>query len=234
MSDSPPIRIAVIPARGGSQRIAKKNIRPLNGKPLIAYSIETALASELFDRVIVSTDSEEIAKVAREFGAETPFIRPADLADHHTGTTPVMQHALHFLAQQGCNVDMACLIYATCPLLTVQDLQKGLENVPNIGFCFSATTFDFPILRALQVTKSGELTAMFPEHINKRSQDLTEAIHDAGQFYWARPKDWFDVEIFSAHSKPFMLPRHRIQDLDTEEDWQRLTQLIALYHANFS
>lgn len=229
MTKSASMRVAVIPARGGSQRIVKKNIRPLNGKPLIAYSIETALQSGLFERVIVSTDDEEIAKVAREFGAETPFLRPAELADHYTGTTPVMQHALRFLEQQNANIDMACLIYATCPLLTAEDLQEGLRNVPNEGFCFSATTFDFPILRALQVTESGELAAMFPEHIGKRSQDLVEAIHDAGQFYWARPKDWFEVEIFSAQSKPLILPRHRIQDLDTEEDWQRLTQLMALY-----
>ncbi|KZN13477.1 pseudaminic acid cytidylyltransferase [Marinomonas sp. TW1] len=228
MLDNTSYRVAVIPARGGSQRISRKNIRLLNGKPLIAYSIEAALKSTLFDRVIVSTDDDDIAEIARYFGAETPFKRPVELSDHTTGTTPVMQHALSFLSTEGKTPDVACLIYATCPLLTKEDLQAGLELLPQEGFSFSATTFDFPILRALHTTEDGELAPMFPEHIGKRSQDLVEAIHDAGQFYWARPDDWFNREIFGPSSKPLLLPRHRIQDLDTEEDWLRLTQLMAL------
>lgn len=228
-SDQTPYRVAVIPARGGSQRIPRKNIRLLDDKPLIAYSIETAIASGLFDRVIVSTDDMEIAEVARKFGAETPFFRPADLADHMTGTTPVMQHALRFLIDEGKTPDQACLIYATCPLLTPEDLQQGLVQLDKFtAFCFSATTFDFPIQRALHIQNNGELAPMFPEHISKRSQDLAEAIHDAGQFYWASTQDWFDKEIFGPRSKPLLLPRHRVQDLDTEEDWLRLTQIMAL------
>ncbi|MBR7887445.1 pseudaminic acid cytidylyltransferase [Marinomonas sp. A79] len=226
-------RVAVIPARGGSQRIPKKNIRLLDGKPLIAYSIETALASGLFDRVIVSTDDTNIARIANEYGAETPFLRPADLADHLTGTTPVMQHTLQYLSDQGESPDEACLIYATCPLLTTSDLQQGHALLKNTaGFCFSATTFAFPIQRALHITSNGELAPMFPEHIQSRSQDLVEAIHDAGQFYWARTQDWFDKTIFGSHSTPLMLPRHRIQDLDTEEDWLRLTQIMLLKKAS--
>lgn len=223
-------RIAVIPARGGSQRIPRKNIRLLNGKPLLAYSIEVARSSGLFDRIIVSTDDEEIATVARSYGAETPFLRPDNLADAFTGTTPVMQHALHTLAEQSQSPSEACLIYATCPLLQASDLQQGFEALKDASFCFSASTFDFPIQRALCLNNSGQLTAMFPEHIKKRSQDLVEAIHDAGQFYWATTQTWLeDGHIFGERSKPIMLPRHRIQDLDTEEDWQRLTQLMALY-----
>ncbi|TYL47155.1 pseudaminic acid cytidylyltransferase [Marinomonas sp. IMCC 4694] len=226
-------RVAVIPARGGSQRIPKKNIRLLDGKPLIAYSIETALASGLFDRVIVSTDDTNIAAVAQAFGAETPFLRPADLSDHMTGTTPVMQHALQYLIHEGNEPDEACLIYATCPLLTPADLQQGQAQLAHIeGFCFSATTFGFPIQRALHITATGELAPMFPEHIQSRSQDLVEALHDAGQFYWARTQDWFDKAIFGPHSLPLMLPRHRIQDLDTEEDWLRLTQIMLLKKAS--
>lgn len=226
-------RVAVIPARGGSQRIPKKNIRLLDGKPLVAYSIETALASGLFDRVVVSTDDENIAAIARSHGAETPFLRPADLSDHMTGTTPVMQHALQYLIDRGERPDEACLIYATCPLLTPDDLQKGLAQLSSTnGFCFSATTFAFPIQRALHVTPAGELAALFPEHIASRSQDLVEAIHDAGQFYWARTQDWFEKTIFGPHSTPLMLPRHRIQDLDTEEDWLRLTQIMLLKKAS--
>ncbi|NLQ18794.1 pseudaminic acid cytidylyltransferase [Marinomonas sp. M1K-6] len=225
-------RVAVIPARGGSQRIPRKNIRLLDGKPLIAYSIETAMASGLFDRVIVSTDDTEIADVARQFGAETPFLRPADLADHMTGTTPVMQHALRFLSEEGKTPDEGCLIYATCPLLTPKDLQQGLAQLDHsTAFCFSATTFAFPIQRALHLNDKGDLAPMFPEHIGKRSQDLVEAIHDAGQFYWASTQSWFDQEIFGPQSKPLLLPRHRIQDLDTEEDWLRLTQIMLLKQA---
>lgn len=232
-STETPYRVAVIPARGGSQRIPRKNIRLLNGKPLIGYSIETAIDSGLFDRVIVSTDDAEIAEIARQFGAETPFVRPTILADHMTGTTPVMQHALQFLIDEGKAPDEACLIYATCPLLTPEDLQQGVERLDkNTAFCFSATTFGFPIQRALHIQDSGELAPLFPEHIAKRSQDLVEAIHDAGQFYWARTQDWFDEAIFGPKSKPLLLPRHRIQDLDTEEDWLRLTQIMLLKQAS--
>lgn len=225
-----PYRVAIIPARGGSQRIPRKNIRLLNGKPLIAYSIEAAQASQLFERIIVSTDDEEIAEVARYYGAETPFFRPDELSDGITGTTPVMQHALRFLIEQNQTPSEACLIYATCPLLQASDIQNGFQALEGASFCFSATTFDFPIQRALCLNSNGKLAELFPEHINKRSQDLVEAIHDAGQFYWATTKDWLeDGHIFGEKSKPIMLPRHRIQDLDTEEDWLRLTQLMTLY-----
>ncbi|SBS25370.1 CMP-N,N'-diacetyllegionaminic acid synthase [Marinomonas aquimarina] len=222
------ITIAVIPARGGSQRIPRKNIKLLNGKPLIAYSIETAFASELFDKVIVSTDDTEIAAVAREWGAETPFTRPDELADHFTGTTPVMQHALRTLIEQGLEIDKACLIYATCPLLKTEDIHKGYQALAKTPLSFSATTFDFPIQRALCV-RDGKLQPMYPEHIRKRSQDLEEAIHDAGQFYWGTVEQWLNKpSMFSAMATPIMLPRHRVQDLDTQEDWLRLQQLLAI------
>lgn len=224
-----PINVAVIPARGGSQRIPRKNIKQLNGKPLIAYSIEVAIHSRLFDRVIVSTDDQEIAKVAQQWGAETPFTRPDDLADHFTGTTPVMQHALRTLIEQGLEIDSACLLYATCPLLTPQDLQKGFEALAKTPLSFAATTFDFPIQRALCV-RDGKLQPMYPEHISQRSQDLEEAIHDAGQFYWGTTEQWLtNPAMFSELATPIMLPRYRVQDLDTEEDWQRLQQLMANY-----
>ncbi len=223
------INVAVIPARGGSQRIPRKNIKLLNGKPLIAYSIQTALASGLFDKVIVSTDDQEIAKIARDWGAETPFTRPDELADHFTGTTPVMQHALNELKGQGRQVDNACLIYATCPLLTPEDLQRGFQALAKTPLSFAATTFDFPIQRALCI-RDGKLQPMHPEHISKRSQDLEEAIHDAGQFYWGTAEQWLtNPAMFSELATPIMLPRHRIQDLDTEEDWQRLQQLFSTH-----
>ena len=220
------INIAVIPARGGSQRIPRKNIKLLNGKPLIAYSIETALKSGLFDKVIVSTDDQEIAEVARDWGAETPFTRPDELADHFTGTTPVMQHALRTLIKQGLNIEKACLIYATCPLLKAEDIHQGYLALEKTPLSFSATTFDFPVQRALCI-RNGKLQPMYPEHISKRSQDLEEAIHDAGQFYWGITEQWLtNPAMFSELATPIMLPRHRIQDLDTEEDWLRLQQII--------
>ncbi|RDL44230.1 pseudaminic acid cytidylyltransferase [Marinomonas piezotolerans] len=220
--------IAVIPARGGSQRIPCKNIKQLNGKPLIAYSIEAALKTKLFDYIIVSTDDAEIAKVAREWGAETPFTRPDELADHFTGTTPVMQHALHTLIEQGLKIDKACLIYATCPLLTAEDIQQGYQALSKTPLSFSATTFDFPVQRALSI-RDGKLQPMYPEHISKRSQDLEEAIHDAGQFYWGTVDQWLtNPAMFSELATPIMLPRHRVQDLDTEEDWLRLQQLMSM------
>ncbi|TDO96254.1 pseudaminic acid cytidylyltransferase [Marinomonas balearica] len=223
------VNIAVIPARGGSQRIPRKNIRQLNGKPLVAYSIEAALDSQLFDKVIVSTDDEEIATVAKNWGAEVPFIRPNTLSDHFTGTTPVMQHALHALGNS-MSIENACLIYATCPLLQAQDIIEGYKALKNLPLSFSATTYDFPIQRALS-RKGGKLQPMFPEYIASRSQDLEEPIHDAGQFYWGTKEQWLEnPDFFSELALPVMLPRHRIQDLDTEEDWARLESLFIQKH----
>jgi len=220
--------IAVIPARGGSQRIPRKNIKLLHGKPLIAYSIDTAIRTNLFDRIIVSTDDPEIAAIARDWGAETPFIRPADLADHFTGTTPVMRHALRTLIAEGEKINKACLIYATCPLLTCEDIVAGYKALEAKPLSFSATTYDFPIQRALSI-EGGRLRPMYPEFIGSRSQDLEEAIHDAGQFYWGRIEEWLsNTNFFSELAKPIMLPRHRVQDLDTLEDWKRLVRMVSI------
>lgn len=223
------INVAIIPARGGSQRIPRKNIIDLEGKPIIAYSIEVAQATGLFDRILVSTDDEEIAQVARDYGAETPFLRPQSLADHFTGTTPVFQHAISWLQEQGESIDKACLIYATCPLLKRKYLIEGFHKLSHAKFSFSATSFAFPVQRALKTTLSGNVEPLYPEFIRSRSQDLVEAIHDAGQFYWARAKDLLDQPIFfGPDSTPVMLPRHLVQDLDTQEDLLVLKQLMKL------
>lgn len=224
------INVAIIPARGGSQRLSKKNIIELHGKPLIAYSIEAAKESQLFDKIIVSTDCEEIADVARTFGAETPFIRPPELSDHYTGTVAVFQHAIEWLEAHGDKVDKACMIYATCPLLKPQYLIEGHNKLSQAKFSFAATSFAFPIQRALQETASGHVEPMYPEFIQHRSQDLVEAIHDAGQFYWARAKDLLnEPEFFGPDSKPVKLPRCLVQDLDTPEDFEVLKQLLFLH-----
>lgn len=223
------MNVAIIPARGGSKRIPKKNIRLFEGKPIIAYSIQAALESGLFERVIVSTDDPEIARVAETYGAETPFIRPAKIADDMTGTAPVVKHAVEELVASGADVTLACCIYATAPFVRVEDLlagQAALSAAPDKAFAFSVTSFPFPIQRALAV-RDGHIAPMYPEHAEARSQDLEEAYHDAGQFYWGRCENWLtETPLFSETSIPIILPRHRVQDIDTLEDWFRAELLF--------
>ncbi|AKJ26828.1 pseudaminic acid cytidylyltransferase [Caldimonas brevitalea] len=218
------MKLAVIPARGGSKRIPRKNIRPFAGRPIIAHSIAAALDSALFDQVVVSTDDEEIAAVARQCGASTPFLRPGELSDDHTGTNTVVQHVLRWFAAQGQAYELACCIYATAPFVQPHYLRQGLEQLLSSGaqFAFSVTTFPFPIQRALRINAEGTIEALFPEHRQTRSQDLEHAFHDAGQFYWGRAEAFLnDTALFSPASVPVLLPRHLVQDIDTLEDWQR-------------
>ncbi|MCB1899978.1 pseudaminic acid cytidylyltransferase [Cognatazoarcus halotolerans] len=218
------MKLAVIPARGGSKRIPRKNIRDFAGRPIIAHSIGAALESGCFDRVIVSTDDEEIAAVARQWGAETPFLRPATLADEHTGTNAVVKHAIGWFREAGHAVELACCIYATAPFVQARYLRQGLERLAasDKAFAFSVTSFPFPIQRAIRINAAGAVEAIWPENIARRSQDLEEAFHDAGQFYWGRADAFLaDTVLFSPVSLPVVLPRHLVQDIDTLEDWQR-------------
>lgn len=223
------MKVAVIPARGGSKRIPRKNIRPFEGKPIIAYSIEAALATGLFDRIIVSTDDAEIAQVAEAHGAEVPFFRPVKIADDMTGTAPVVKHAVEQLQIQGGDIAFACCIYATAPFVQPGDLIAGynaLTAAPHKAFAFSVTSFAFPVQRALAI-RDGGLAPIHPEYSEARSQDLEEAYHDAGQFYWGRSKDWLvETPLFSHASIPIVLPRHRVQDIDTLEDWTRAEHMF--------
>jgi pseudaminic acid cytidylyltransferase len=224
--------VAIIPARGGSQRIARKNLKLFNGLPIIVWSIRAALASGLFERVIVSTDDEEIAQVAREHGAQVPFMRPAELADAFTGTAAVIEHAIAALDQ---SFDFVCCIYATAPLLQTRFLRLGFEALnaaPQASYAFSVCSFGFPVQRALLINDAGTLAPMHPEYRNVRSQDLPAAYQDAGQFYWGRSEAWLrgDV-IFSALSVPVVLPRHLVQDIDTKEDWLRAEYMYAALKA---
>lgn len=215
--------VAIIPARGGSQRIPGKNIRTFNGLPMIAWSIRAALDSGVFDRVVVSTDSEEIALVAREFGAETPFVRPDELSDAHTGTGPVVNHAIRWLQNDGMSIKWVCCLYATAPFLQPEDLQSGLrvlKEAPDRYYAFSVTSFAFPIQRAIRRLPGGGAEPFFPEYIPCSSQDLEPAWHDAGQFYWGRAEAFLEsVPLFSEHALALPLPRHRVLDIDTPEDW---------------
>ncbi|NVD37010.1 pseudaminic acid cytidylyltransferase [Marinobacter lutaoensis] len=218
------MRLAVIPARGGSKRIPRKNIRSFAGKPMIAWPIEAALQSCCFDQVIVSTDDAEIADIARASGAKVPFMRPETLSDDHTGTTPVIRNAIEWFVAQGIVPEQVCCIYATAPFVRPEDIRKGLEVLNSEGceFAFSVTSYAFPIQRALRLTEQGRVEMFQPEHFNTRSQDLEEAYHDAGQFYWGQSSAWLTGKpIFSPSAAPVILPRYRVQDIDTPEDWER-------------
>lgn len=225
------MNIAIIPARGGSKRIPRKNIKEFHGKPMIAYSIETALNSGCFDKVIVSTDDAEIAEVAKKYGAEVPFMRPANIADDYATTLDVIKHAIEFTEQQAWGVNNVCCIYATAPFLIPEFIQKGLQELTKntINYAFGATSFPFPIQRAIKLNSEQCVEMFQPEHLNTRSQDLEEAYHDAGQFYWGTAGAFSNGKpFFSLESKAILLPRKRVQDIDTPEDWELAE---ALYKA---
>jgi N-acylneuraminate cytidylyltransferase len=216
--------IAVIPARGGSKRIPRKNIRDFCGKPMIAWSIEAAKDCHVFDHIIVSTDDAEIAEVAKSFGAEVPFLRPKELSDDHTATRPVVNHAIQILEGLYGRPDHVCCIYATAPFIRAEDLKSGLKKLIESGsnFAFSVTSFAYPIQRAIKISEDGQVSMFNPEYRNAQSQDLEEAYHDAGQFYWGKAEAFLDnLPTFSGHAVPVVLPRYRVQDIDTMEDWKR-------------
>lgn len=228
------MRLAVIPARGGSKRIPRKNINPFCGKPMIAWSIEAAQQSGCFDEIVVSTDDMEIADVARQCGAQVPFTRPAELSDDHTGTTVVIAHAIDWFLAQGQTPAQVCCLYATAPFVSPGDLRRGLAVLTATGsdYAFSVTSYAFPIQRAIRLTPAGRVEMFNSEHFNTRSQDLEEAYHDAGQFYWGRADAWTQGRtIFSPAAAPVMLPRHRVQDIDTPEDWARAEWMFKALQA---
>jgi N-acylneuraminate cytidylyltransferase len=223
------VNVAIIPARGGSKRIPRKNIRDFCGKPMIAWSIAAARESGCFERIIVSTDDAEIAEVARAHGAEVPFVRPAALSDDHATTIAVIAHAMQTLVDDGAALDAACCIYATAPLLEPADLRDGLARLrgESLDYVFAMTRFEAPIQRALRVTPEGRIGMFHPEHAATRSQDLEPAFHDAGQFYWGSRDAWLSARpIFGSASAAIELPRDRVQDIDTPDDWVRAELLF--------
>ena len=228
------MKLAIIPARGGSKRIPRKNIKLFCGKPMIAWSIEAARQSGCFDHIVVSTDDAEIAEVARQHGAQVPFMRPAELSDDHTGTTAVIAHAIKWFATQGQTPAQVCCLYATAPFVSADDLRRGLDVLTETGsdYAFSVTSYAFPIQRAIRVNETGRVEMFNPAHFSTRSQDLEEACHDAGQFYWGRAEAWLQGRmIFSPAAAPVMLPRHRVQDIDTPEDWTRAEWMFKALQA---
>ena len=225
------MKIAVIPARGGSKRIPRKNIKDFCGKPMIVWSIEAAKASALFDHIFVSTDDNEIADLAKKHGAEVPFIRPPELSDDYVGTGDVVKHAAEWAIKNIGKPEFICTIYATAPFIKPTDIVKGLNLLAenNSQIAFTVTSFPFPIQRAIKINKNGRVEMFQPGNFMTRSQDLEASYHDAGQFYWAKTDAVLnDVLAFSKEAVPVILPRHRVQDIDTYEDWARAELLFQL------
>ena len=212
--------IAIIPARGGSKRIPKKNIKDFHGQPMISWAINAAQDSGLFEDIIVSTDSEDIADVAKQSGAICPFVRPADLSDDNTAMQPVIAHAI-----SACAIDKTtpiCAILPTAPFLRAEDLIKSYEawNETKAEFFVSLATFAYPPQRALIQNQNGYLSLINEDVALTRSQDLPEAYHDAGQFYWGKADSWLEAKnILSHNSQGYLLSRGSVQDIDTPEDW---------------
>lgn len=218
------VNLAVIPARGGSKRIPRKNIKLFDGKPMLAWSILAAQASQCFDRIVVSTDDQDIADIAKDYGAEVPFMRPKELSDDFIGTSPVVRHAIEVLQAPNINLNMVCCIYATAPFLKGSDIKHALTLYDEFkpSFVFSVGRFAYPIQRALKMNQEQRIEMLYPEHNKTRSQDLEEAYHDAGQFYLGNANAWLSkTGMFSGKSVPYVVPNHRVQDIDTPEDWVR-------------
>jgi len=217
------MRLCVIPARGGSKRIPRKNIKSFCGQSMIGYSIRAALDSQCFDQVIVSTDDTEIAEVAKSFGATVPFVRPDELSNDYAGTVPVIKHAIEWLDNQGQSPSEVCCLYATAPFVRAGAIKKAYEQMQRTqaDYCFTVTSFAFPIQRAIKVTAENRIEMFYPKHLETRSQDLEESYHDAGQFYWGKVEAFKQKQLlFSKSATPYILPRQLVQDIDTLEDWK--------------
>ena len=220
--------ICIIPARGGSKRIPGKNIKDFLGKPLIAYSIEAALNSKVFSEVIVSTDDEMIANVAREFGASVPFFRDASLSDDYATSTDVIKDAIRRVNSSFSDV---CCLYATAPLIRAEILKEaaGEFKKHEYKFLFSATAFDFPIQRAIKLDENARVSMFYPQFEKTRSQDLEPAFHDTGAFYFGKKEAWLECSaLFAPHSKAYLLPRNLVCDIDTLEDFEFAKKLYLI------
>jgi pseudaminic acid cytidylyltransferase len=217
------MKVAVIPARGGSKRVPRKNVRSFSGVPMIARAVNVALQSKLFDHVLVSTDDDEIAAVALEAGAEVPFRRPANLSDDRTPTVPVIAHAVAQCRERSWDVSHACCIYPCTPLLDIGDLAGALEMAlaEDADFVYPVTEYAHPIQRAMRRLPSGQMQFLQPEHELTRTQDLEKTYHDAGQFYWGKASAWLAQKRMHSGGLGYAIPHWRVADIDTEDDWQR-------------
>lgn len=224
------MKIAIIPARGGSKRIPGKNSKMFCGKPMIAWAIGYALESKMFDRVIVSTDDEHIAQVACSTGAETPFVRPADLADDWTPTVPVIAHAVETCQAMGWPIEYACCIYPCVPFLQTSDLVDafGLMQKNDAHFAYPITDYSQPIQRAMRRLPTGQMQFFQPEYELSRTQDLEKSYHDTGQFYWGKASAWTARMKMHTAGVGLMVPNWRVVDIDNADDWRRAELLFEV------
>ncbi len=225
------MNLCVIPARGGSKRIYKKNIKKFCGKPIIAWSINKAIASNCFDKIIVSTDDSKIAKLAKSYGADVPFLRSKKLSGNHIRTVPVISHAIKWQTKNYQKPIYVCCIYATAPFIRLKDLKNGLKILKNFDhdYTFSATNYNYPIQRSFRIKKNKKIEMFYPRNYNSRSQDLEEAFHDAGQFYWGLADSWLNNKpIISKNSAPILIPRDLTHDIDTIEDWKIAEKMFQI------
>jgi pseudaminic acid cytidylyltransferase len=226
------MNIAIIPARGGSKRIPRKNIKLFDDKPMIAHAIAAAKASGLFEHIVVSSDDEEIAAIAQQWGAETPFVRPAELADDYTATVPVIMHAIQSCRDLGWSFDNVCCIYPGVPFIQVEDLHGALACLleSDSDFCFPVTEFPSAIQRALRRMDDGKMWPFYPQYETTRTQDLEKAYHDAGQFYWGRARAWLENAKIHSGGVGYVIPNWRVVDIDTPEDWRRAEAMYRAFH----
>jgi len=216
------LKLCVIPARGGSKRIPKKNIKNFCGKPIISWPIIAAIKSKCFDRIIVSTDDEEIKEVANFYGAETPFTRPKELSDDFSSSLDVVKHAIEIQNDVDKHQDTVCCIYPTAPFISPSDILRGLQALEDneVDYSLSVTSYPYPIQRALKLNQNNLVEMVSPQFLKSRSQDLESNFHDAAQFYWGLSSAWINSKpIFEGNSYPVYIPRYRVQDIDNEEDW---------------
>lgn len=223
--------IAIIPARGGSKRIPRKNIKPFMGKPIIAYSIEAALKSGLFDEVMVSTDDDEIAETARKYGAQVPFMRSAEMSNDYAGTDDVVLEVLRKYKEQGREFEMFCCIYSTAPFVTSERLQEAYGKINSeIDFVFTCVAYSYPVQRSLHIV-GGKISMLYPEYEASRSQDLETIYHDAGQFYVAKTASFIQERTFwGKNTAGLVLSELEVQDLDTPTDWLLAEMKFELLH----
>ena len=228
------MNIAIIPARGGSKRIPRKNIKAFCGQPMIAYAIKAAQASDLFEHVLVSTDDAEIQNIANSLGAETPFVRPSELANDFTATVTVVAHAIQACEALGWQFSNVCCIYPGVPFIEVGDLKRSLAQLFESGadYCFPVTEFPAAIQRALKHNSNGLMAPFYPEYELTRTQDLEAAFYDAGQFYWGTKKAWLTNSRIHRSGIGFEIPNWRVVDIDTPADWERAERLATSLFAH--
>lgn len=221
------MKIAVIPARGGSKRIPRKNIKMFDGLPMIGYAIKAAISSNLFDQVIVSTDDDEITQVAKSYGALVPFKRPAELSDDQTVTVPVIGHAVDWSIKQGNQIEAACCIYPCVPFLTAEDLIGAYQifEKRNSHYVYPVVAFHSSPWRAMTLPEDGPMKFIYPEYELTRTQDLPVCYHDAGMFYWGKASSWVKGLKMHSNGVGYVMDDKKIVDIDTEDDWARAERI---------